>query len=320
MNFERPEKCIITNLPTHEANQSVNGWCYDILIQGEQHRIIIDNNFEIWQNEEFYLKNKHLIAGAILNRNELFRSTPNYSITISKVWLQENISKIVYPKQANEKIDFILQHIYKRQTFDGEIIRTHELKSGAFTSIYYLYYLRNMKELMFYIDSMIEQSLIWTKKSTAGGIAGIQISVKGLTYLADLHQHHESSKNCFIAMSFSKGAKVIRETIRNAVLETGFTPVIIDEQHIDSDQTINDAIIAELKKAKFCIADFSEQKKGVYFESGFALGQGKKVIYCCSNTDFNDTHFDTNHFAHILYDNHSELETKLVNKIEAWIK
>ncbi|MFN6380189.1 MAG: hypothetical protein ACK4WD_12995 [Flavobacteriales bacterium] len=97
-------------------------------------------------------------------------------------------------------------------------------------------------------------------------------------------------------------------------------PISIHEQHTNSDQTINDAIIAALRKCKFCIADFSYHSNGVYFESGFALGQGKQVIYTCSKEEFANAHFDIRPLQHIIYENPEQLRSSLVNKIEAWIK
>lgn len=35
--------------------------------------------------------------------------------------------------------------------------------------------------------------------------------------------------------------------------------------------TINDAIVREIKKCKFLVADFTQHKHGVYFESGLGL-------------------------------------------------
>ena len=60
--------------------------------------------------------------------------------------------------------------------------------------------------------------------------------------------------------------------------------------------------------------------KGVYFESGFALGQGKKVIYTCSNTEFANAHFDIRPLQHIIYETTEQLTKDLINKIEAFIK
>jgi len=36
--------------------------------------------------------------------------------------------------------------------------------------------------------------------------------------------------------------------------------------------------------------------------------------------DFDDAHFDINHFPHILYNNPEELKQKLIDKINAWVK
>jgi nucleoside 2-deoxyribosyltransferase len=120
-------------------------------------------------------------------------------------------------------------------------------------------------------------------------------------------------------MSFSGSCVEIREAIKQACKETGFNPILVDEIDPGMTNTINDAIVANLKKCKFCIADFTEQKDGVYFESGFALGQGKRVIYTCKEDWFNKSHFDINHFPHIIYPNVAELKRQLVDRINAWI-
>ena len=120
-------------------------------------------------------------------------------------------------------------------------------------------------------------------------------------------------------MSFSSSQQDTRAIIKAAVYNCGYDPILIDEQHIASDVTINDTLIAEIKKSKFIIADFTEHKHGVYFEAGFALGQKKPVIYLCNKLQFNKTHFDTNHYSHIVYETLDELKEKLETKIEAWI-
>lgn len=121
-------------------------------------------------------------------------------------------------------------------------------------------------------------------------------------------------------MSFDDTLEETRKAIKQVILQNDFEPILIDEQDLESSQTINDAIISEIKSCKFCIADFSQQKDGVYFESGFAVGLGKPVIYTCHKDWFDKTHFDTNHFPHLIYENNSEFIQKLDNKIKAWIK
>jgi len=45
----------------------------------------------------------------------------------------------------------------------------------------------------------------------------------------------------------------------------------------------------------------------------------KPVIYTCKKEDFDNSHFDTNHYPHIVYENLEELKEKLKFKISAWI-
>lgn len=137
------------------------------------------------------------------------------------------------------------------------------------------------------------------KNASDGTIITLNLTHSGLTKTIELTEHGEKSNKCFIAMSFDSSTKPARESIRKALLVTGYEAVIIDEQIIDSERTINDEIIASLKKCKFCIADFSLHSKGVYFESGFALGQGKKVIYTCSREEFENAHFDIRPLQHL---------------------
>jgi len=122
-------------------------------------------------------------------------------------------------------------------------------------------------------------------------------------------------------MSFDEEDKTIfTEAIQPACELTGFRARKVDEEHYSSEITINDAIISLLKQCKFCIADFTKQKDGVYFESGYALGRGLKVIYTCREDFFEDCHFDTNHFPHIKYKTNEELKKRLIDKINAYIK
>jgi len=147
----------------------------------------------------------------------------------------------------------------------------------------------------------------------------IRLTYKGLEKIINLNDSGDSSNNCFVAMSFSSSSIDLRETIKSAIIECGFTPILVDELHYESELTINDAIIHSIKKCKFLVADFTEQRHGVYFEAGYAIGRNKPVIYMCNKIDFPDTHFDTNHYPHIVYETLEELKEKLTNKISAWI-
>ena len=110
-----------------------------------------------------------------------------------------------------------------------------------------------------------------------------------------------------------------RAAIIQPITDYSYNEIIVDTRDIESDKTINDQIIADIRRCKFCISDFTMQKTGVYFEAGFALGLGKPVIYVCDRSDFENSHFDLKPFQHLIYNSPQELHTGLVRKIQAWI-
>ena len=86
---------------------------------------------------------------------------------------------------------------------------------------------------------------------------------------------------------------------------------------------IDDEIIAEIRRSRFLVADFTHGDKGarggVYYEAGFAYGLGKPVIYTCRADMVDYLHFDTRQYAHILWETPEELREGLKNKIVARI-
>jgi hypothetical protein len=257
----------------------------------------------------------------IVRFSEDFEDKSNL-ITVDEV--NSLLSESFIPKTPKEKVDNFLVLLNKIFPWlEGEITKR---------SLFNLAFFPNEKEFDIYFKHLVNSGYISSvdsfKNVIISGILvreavfSIDITFKGIEYLASLEEHGRNSKNCFIAMSFSEDPQIvsIKETIKSAIIQTGYNPVIINEKRIKSDQTINDAIIAEIKRAKFVVADFTEQKSGVYFEAGFALGLGLPVIYCCEEEDFkNNSHFDVNHYPHILYKTTEQLRKGLIDKIRAWI-
>lgn len=94
-------------------------------------------------------------------------------------------------------------------------------------------------------------------------------------------------------------------------------PVRIDL--LQHNEKICDKILAEIRSCQFIIGDFTLQRAGVYFEAGFAMGLGRPVIWTCREDDFENTHFDTRQYNHIVWDTPEDLREKLTNRIRATI-
>ncbi|MEL6867918.1 MAG: hypothetical protein AAFP19_26065 [Bacteroidota bacterium] len=283
-------------------------------------------------HDQVYESQVHLITGAILNGHIKTRdyvillSESVYPDSIQQITapgciifprlLEEFLSSHLYPKRESEKFENLLLTIMDYESYAGE-----KIDVGIFLQKHPIetFYLKNYHEMRFYLNSLMNKGYLVSKTPEGSMPTSFQLTYDGLFYGMALQEAGSQSKKCFIAMSFGEAMGPIREAIKKACIDTGFQPVLIDETHFSSDQTINDAIIAEIRKCRFCIADFTEQKDGVYFEAGFALGQGKPVIYSCHQDWWGKTHFDTKHFPHIIFEKEEELYRQLVSKIGAWI-
>ena len=110
-----------------------------------------------------------------------------------------------------------------------------------------------------------------------------------------------------------------KDGVKKAIEQAGYVPVRVDLQ--DFNEKICDEIIAEIRRTKFVVADFSGMRSGVFFESGFAKGLGREVIFTVrkENVDQLKEHFDTRQYNYIVYDSPEDLRKKLYNRICATI-
>ena len=183
---------------------------------------------------------------------------------------------------------------------------------------------RNPDEFKFYFAELMDLKFIKPVGNENLSSKFYTITPNGIEHYEKISNEGQLSKNCFIAMSFGKTEEwIYKEGIFPALEETNFNPIKVNELDSLNDRieenTVNDLIIASLKKSKFCIADFTENKNGVYFEAGYALGHGRKVIYTCVKNQRKNIHFNVNHFPIIHYENGEELKVALIDAINARI-
>lgn len=320
MGLYQQDTCIFTGLPARPIIDSRDSIDYVVNINGKNHFICLPYYATQWPIDNEYFKSKKDIFYALLFNDNWFEDERNTYITIDQ--LKELLKSRTFPTSPEEKIESLFLKLISYQNEDGQWIT---FKSDFYDNqLWRILYFKSVKELNYYVEALASNGLIEAKfnqtKDRPGLLDNYRITFDGLNYYLRITTEGENSNKCFIAMSFKPETHEIRQAIKEALEETDFEPILIDEQNIDSDKTINDEIIANLKKCKFCIADFTFHSNGVYFESGFALGQGKRVIYTCRQDEFSNAHFDIRPLQHIIYDTPADLKQKLKNKIEAWIK
>jgi nucleoside 2-deoxyribosyltransferase len=150
------------------------------------------------------------------------------------------------------------------------------------------------------------------------------------------------SDQCFVALWFDdKMRDVFNTSITAAAEKCGYKAMIIPMKEHNDD--ITDHIIAEIRRSRFIIADFTGLRGGVYYEAGFAAGLGKPVIYTCRKDWFNTTvkvttqvegsdgpvqvkmdeqrfvHFDLSQMNFIVWETGEALEARLIDRIAATI-
>lgn len=301
-----PTNCFLFDLPTINIDSRADKIEYEIEWDKTHYSLSFDWDYK---NSKFIEDNKHVLKGLLLNNKFTFEESDfiyddNHIVNL--------IKNALIPITPKEKLDNLLQHIHKNQKFEGDNYSFH-LTTNLTNKLYF----KNNAELRFYIETLFDMNLIF--RSYSSTYYQIHSTFKGLEYIIKIEDEGINSKKCFIAMSFSEEAQPIRNSLKSVIIKTNFEPILIDEVNYESDVTINDAMIGFIRKCKFMIADFTHQKHGVYFEAGFALGLKKPVIYTCHADDFKSTHFDTNHYPHIVYESNEDLEQKLFDKINAWI-
>ena len=115
-------------------------------------------------------------------------------------------------------------------------------------------------------------------------------------------------------LAFEKG-------IHPAIKDAGYNSFRIDEkEHLNK---IDDQIIAEIRRSRFIVADFTHGKGGprggVYYEAGFAHGLNIPVIFTCRKDGLDNIHFDTRQYPHIVWETPEQLRDMLANRIGAVI-
>jgi nucleoside 2-deoxyribosyltransferase len=335
-----PNRCYITDLETipFEDSRDLGDLKYRIKVNDKTYTLIFSSYLQQWTNDEKILNKtdiniedfiktkisnvKHILRGLIYNdkwpKEIILCSTDigNGVLNVDKI-----IEDADYPRTPKEKLENLFMALFKKQDYDGSIIDVIHLFENN-NMFWKILYFNSRNEGLFYLNTLIEREYIKGYNKNAGGsFNSIQFTFKGLEEAIKLTEEGQLSNNCFVAMSFDKDEdKIFFEAIKPACRETGFEAKRVDYEQYDSEKTINDAIISLLKQCKFCIADFTKQRDGVYFEAGYALGRGLKVIYTCREDYFKKSHFDTNHFPHIVYKTNEELKNKLIDKINAYIK
>jgi hypothetical protein len=155
-----------------------------------------------------------------------------------------------------------------------------------------------------------DEYLKWGNPGVNGYLAS-----KGLLHAEALGATGSGAQG-FVAMSFDPSLRnVFTHGFDPGIRAAGYDPFRIDDR--DYVGGITDEMIAQIRRSRFVVADYTGQRNNVYFEAGFALGLGLTVIQTCRDDNAKDLHFDIRHLNTLEWKSPAELAEGLNRRIRA---
>lgn len=242
-------------------------------------------------------------------------------------WIRNHETKrSVMPRITVETLDEVLENLPKYSALEKQtlLLRAIELQTdypGDKLAInvntdYPLAWAQNSDEMDYLLKALIDRGFLHQEEPPDGMV--FMIKPAGWEHLDQQASKPTTTDQAFVAMSFDKSMdNVWINGIKPAIERAGYKPLRVDkEQHIDR---IDAKIIADIKDSVFVVADVTQQKQGVYFEAGYALGLNRPVIWTVNADDLNGVHFDTRQYNHIVWATPENLQEELYYRICAVI-
>ncbi len=234
------------------------------------------------------------------------------------------------PLSVFDRADRLLLYLNRKSDLIGSVIKFYELDNKKTrTTEYELLAWTGSQDISEVItlaeyshqEKWIEHRVTVRRAIEPNNIHEIMLRPLGYARLAELDGANPDSPQGFVAMWFDDSQNEASKAIQNAISDAGYKPQQINQkEHINK---ICDEIIAEIRRSRFVVADFTSEpdnpRGGVYYEAGFAQGLNIPVIWTCREDLIGQVHFDTNHYNHITWKNEADLYEKLKKRIEAVI-
>lgn len=154
------------------------------------------------------------------------------------------------------------------------------------------------------VEELESQKLVKTERNSTWEQPGLTLTFTGWGRYQELRRGITQSRRAFMAMPYNDLLldRMYRECFKPAVQETGFELVRLDEY--PEAGVIDNRMRAQIRTARFLIAELTLANHGAYWEAGFGEGLGRPVIYTCEKKYFNEEkpHFDTNHCQTVVWE------------------
>ena len=233
------------------------------------------------------------------------------------------------PLSVHQRAERLLHFIIEKSTTIGTSVAIHQYTYAAYAWLESL----NSGEVTYLLQYLADNQWVqldeqecWHTEILPGEEHTISyrpafVTIAGYSRVEEQTKSVDSSQ-AFVAMWFdSTMDEVYSHGVKLGITDAGYDSLRIDQK--PDVNKIDDEIIAEIRRSRFLVADFTYgdngARGGVYYEAGFAHGLGLPVIFSCRNDIINNLHFDTRQYHHIVWETPAELREGLRNRILALI-
>ncbi len=249
---------------------------------------------------DFY-KHKYLLSG-LIRENTIKKMRPIFLSTKTGISLIDDLRRL----SITDKAFKLLNNIVNMTEYPGQQISINNADDYPFA------YVNDEGSLHYFLNYLFDHGYI-------KGLNPWIVTVEGFNKVEELKIINLESDKAYVAMHFiDKMYDVYDSAIEPAIISCGYKPYRVDRDP-DNEKKIDDKIFANIKEARFLIADFTGQRPAVYFEAGFAGGLGIPVIRCCKEAQVDKLCFDTRQYPHLLWKDAHDLKEMLIDRIRATI-
>ncbi len=244
--------CPIWNTPASIEPRTGHGMTVDSQRAGGRY-FIADTATEILKDHDENLKAR--LTSWLIEQRRLGVHCPRISsIDIDEIEQRRSLS-------VHQRADNLLRYIQKQIPKIGIPFDCHIHETDP-TFMETLAWSESTKteEVVYLVNSLEIQGWL-SPNHQAIGYLGYGITVEGYSYLAEIDHAVTDSPQAFVAMWFDESMNEVWEKgLRPAIRDAGYKALRIDrKEHLNK---IDDEIIAEIRRSRFLVADFTQGEAG----------------------------------------------------------
>lgn len=248
-----------------------------------------------------------VLSGVLRQATEYKRSAP----VVTAADVRAGLSEAAAPSRISDRIDLLLQLAHRRSPRIGEDAKIQ------LDSDYPAAFCKDGAELAGLLD--VAHGLEYVGYMPAPEERTVQVGIfaGGYSRLDEVQRAVPGrGTQCFVAMWFHESMdRAYHEGIKLGIERAG--GVALRMKELEHNGRIDDRLIAEIRRSRLVVADFTGHRRAVYFEAGFAEGLGIPVIWTCRKDKLKGAAFDTRQYNHIDWTTSEELATRLEARIRA---